>query len=77
MGTGISPSVQQIRLEFMWKEEENMGIRTDYSNIHFKENGKLKLLIIVGTRPEIIRLAAVTGMVPMTCCALLFLSAGT
>jgi len=55
MGTGISPSVQQIRLEFMWKEEENMGIRTDYSNIHFKENGKLKLLIIVGTRPEIIR----------------------
>ena len=25
----------------------------------FKENGKLKLLIIVGTRPEIIRLAAV------------------
>ena len=59
MGTGISPSVQQIRLEFMWKEEENMGIRTDYSTIHFKENGKLKLLIIVGTRPEIIRLAAV------------------
>lgn len=31
----------------------------DYSNITFKENGKLKLLIIVGTRPEIIRLAAV------------------
>lgn len=27
--------------------------------IHFKNNGKLKLLIIVGTRPEIIRLAAV------------------
>lgn len=34
-------------------------IRTDYSDIHFKDNGKLKLLIIVGTRPEIIRLAAV------------------
>lgn len=34
-------------------------IRTDYSAIHFKDNGKLKLLIIVGTRPEIIRLAAV------------------
>ena len=32
----------------------------DYSNISFKNNGKLKLLIIVGTRPEIIRLAAVT-----------------
>ena len=24
-------------------------IRTDYSDIHFTENGKLKLLIIVGT----------------------------
>ena len=36
-----------------------MDIKTDYSNIKFKENGKLKLLIIVGTRPEIIRLAAV------------------
>ena len=36
-----------------------MNIRTDYSDIHWKENGKLKLLIIVGTRPEIIRLAAV------------------
>ena len=28
-------------------------------NVKFKENGKLKLLIIVGTRPEIIRLASV------------------
>ncbi len=36
-----------------------MDIRLDYSNIHFQNNGKLKLLIIVGTRPEIIRLAAV------------------
>lgn len=27
--------------------------------VHFKDDGKLKLLIIVGTRPEIIRLAAV------------------
>lgn len=35
-----------------------MGIRLDYSNIQFQNNGKLKLLIIVGTRPEIIRLAA-------------------
>ena len=32
---------------------------SDYSSIPFKNNGKLKLLIIVGTRPEIIRLAAV------------------
>ena len=31
----------------------------DYSKITWKENGRLKLLIIVGTRPEIIRLAAV------------------
>ena len=31
----------------------------DFSNINFKDNGKLKLLIIVGTRPEIIRLSAV------------------
>lgn len=36
-----------------------MEIKTDYSNIKFKNDGKLKLLIIVGTRPEIIRLAAV------------------
>ena len=36
-----------------------MDIRLDYSDIKFKDNGKLKLLIIVGTRPEIIRLAAV------------------
>ncbi len=36
-----------------------MGMKTDYSDISFKNNGKLKLLIIVGTRPEIIRLSAV------------------
>ena len=36
-----------------------MEIKTDYSNVNFRQNGKLKLLIIVGTRPEIIRLAAV------------------
>ena len=30
-----------------------------YTDVKWKENGKLKLLIIVGTRPEIIRLAAV------------------
>ncbi len=34
-------------------------MKTDISTIEFKNNGKLKLLIIVGTRPEIIRLAAV------------------
>ena len=36
-----------------------MDLKLDYSDISFKNNGKLKLLIIVGTRPEIIRLAAV------------------
>ena len=32
---------------------------SDHSNIRFSNDGRLKLLIIVGTRPEIIRLAAV------------------
>ena len=36
-----------------------MEIKLDYSQVRFQENGRLKLLIIVGTRPEIIRLAAV------------------
>ena len=36
-----------------------MNIKTDYNDVKFKDNSKLKLLIIVGTRPEIIRLAAV------------------
>lgn len=42
-----------------------MGLRTDYSNVGFQNNGKLKLLIIVGTRPEIIRLAAVINKTRM------------
>ena len=36
-----------------------MKLKTNYSDIQFKNDGRLKLLIIVGTRPEIIRLAAV------------------
>lgn len=36
-----------------------METKLNYSNVKFADNGKLKLLIIVGTRPEIIRLAAV------------------
>lgn len=36
-----------------------MNIKLDYSDVKFKNNGKLKLLIIVGTRPEIIRLSEV------------------
>ncbi len=35
-----------------------MQIKTDYTDISFRNDGRLKLLIIVGTRPEIIRLAA-------------------
>ena len=37
----------------------NMELKTNYSDVAFKNDGRLKLLIIVGTRPEIIRLAAV------------------
>ena len=40
-------------------QTEQKTPRFDYSGIHFKDNGKLKLAIVVGTRPEIIRLAAV------------------
>ena len=36
-----------------------MDMKLDYSDVAFRNDGKLKLLIIVGTRPEIIRLAAV------------------
>lgn len=34
-------------------------MKLDYSDTHFADDGRLKLVIIVGTRPEIIRLAAV------------------
>ena len=36
-----------------------MELKTNYRDVAFKNDGRLKLLIIVGTRPEIIRLAAV------------------
>ena len=36
-----------------------MALRTDYSGVSFKGDGRLRLLIIVGTRPEIIRLSEV------------------
>ena len=36
-----------------------MNMKRDYTDIQFANNGRLKLLIIVGTRPEIIRLSAV------------------
>lgn len=34
-----------------------MLLKNDYSDVTFKDDGRLKLLIIVGTRPEIIRLS--------------------
>jgi len=42
-----------------YMENKMTSIRTDYSDIVFRNDGRIKLLIIVGTRPEIIRLAAV------------------
>lgn len=36
-----------------------MEMKLDYTDVKFKGDGRLKLLIIVGTRPEIIRLSAV------------------
>ena len=36
-----------------------MSMKTDYSGVSFRNDGRLKLLVIVGTRPEIIRLAEV------------------
>ena len=36
-----------------------MELKTNYNDVQFKNDDRLKLLIIVGTRPEIIRLSAV------------------
>lgn len=36
-----------------------MEVRQNFTDVSFQNNGKLKLLIIVGTRPEIIRLSEV------------------
>ena len=47
------------RILILKKFNSIMEIKLDYSDIKFRYNGKLRLLIIVGTRPEIIRLAAV------------------
>ena len=38
---------------------EHKQPKTDFSDVKFKNNGKIKLIIVVGTRPEIIRLSAV------------------
>ena len=36
-----------------------MPLRADYSDVRFADDGRLKLLIVVGTRPEVIRLSEV------------------
>ena len=46
----------RIRYMSRWNEEKDR--QRSERMVSFKDNGKLKLLIIVGTRPEIIRLAA-------------------
>ena len=48
-----------IREKFCSKERKTDIMRTDYSDISVKVNGKLTLLILMGTRPEIILLGAV------------------
>ena len=52
-------SVLSVLSVFEKNQRMNKRPKFDYSNIKFKDNGKLKLIIVVGTRPEIIRLAAV------------------
>lgn len=43
-----------------WNKEKEMEQKMEENKeVKFAEDGRLKLLIIVGTRPEIIRLAAV------------------
>ena len=41
------------------KDKKENQENNDYSGVSFQENGRLKLLILVGTRPEIIRLSEV------------------
>ncbi len=53
-----TPPVPTLTLNPL-KTNPVMTIRTDYSDVRFAGDGRLRLLIIVGTRPEIIRLAAV------------------
>ena len=54
-------SVRRGSSRYVRREGREMSaeMKLDYSDIKFKEDGRLKLLIVVGTRPEIIRLAAV------------------
>ena len=41
------------------REKKENQEKKDYSGVSFQKNGRLKLLILVGTRPEIIRLSEV------------------
>lgn len=51
--------ILRLPLTIYFLKTSNMQIKTDYSDVKFRNDGRLRLLIIVGTRPEIIRLAAV------------------
>ncbi len=53
--TTIATVTQEIEKKLHRKGKKRM----DFSNVKWQENGKLKLLIIVGTRPEVIRLSEV------------------
>ena len=55
----FDPAHPETYREFVNEEEYCMGLKTDYTDVKFKEDGRIKLLIIVGTRPEIIRLSAI------------------
>ena len=65
--SGVAPEVQTVAFLFFGsffllakqKKKKNTSKIKNSPITMFKNNGKLKLLIIVGTRPEIIRLAAV------------------
>ena len=58
-GTGQTRHIFRKSIKGFSLREKLSAKLTDEGKIMFKNNGKLKLLIIVGTRPEIIRLAAV------------------
>ena len=57
--SGITDNAQALVKKFSNSQILD-NIKTSNMEVkHFRNDGKLKLLIIVGTRPEIIRLAAV------------------
>ena len=59
LSKGLNGAQKEFESYFRSISDIVMEMKLDYSDIKFREDGRLKLLIIVGTRPEIIRLAAV------------------